>query len=186
MSIRLALPLMLLASGCAAALKYKERWKPDAPPPRVVNLEVIDARPEDQGGEEPQQVGIVRGGYGNPAAFMSEEPAQPLETVRRALVDALHGAGVEASLKAPMTLRAKLTRFWLDGYVGYAATVEVDLGLFAADGTPVWTQKVTGNEAGAVFSYGAASALLNTALEHLASDANARFREDGFQQALGQ
>jgi hypothetical protein len=186
MSFRLALPLMLLASGCAAALKYNERWKPDAPLPRVVNLEVVDARPEDQGGKDPQQVGIVRGGYGNPAAFLAEDRGLPIEMVRRALVDALHGAGVDTSLKAPMTLRAKLTRYWMDGYVGYAATVEVDLGLFTADETLVWTQKVIGNEAGAVFSYGAASALLNTALEHLASDANARFREDGFQRALGQ
>ncbi len=186
MSLRLALPLMLLASGCAAALKYNERWKPEAPLPRVVNLDVIDARPEDQGGKDPQQVGIMRGSYGNRAAFMAEDPGLPVEMARRALVDALHGAGVEASLKAPMTLRAKLTRYWMDGYVGSGATVEVDLGLFAADGSPVWTQKVTGDEGGPVPSYGAASAVLNTALEHLATDANARFREDGFQQALGQ
>lgn len=177
--------LCLLTAGCGASLKYTERWKPNAPLAPSVALEVVDQRPEDEGARNPRQVGIVRGGYGNPAPFEVPEKTLVTETVRKALVDALHGAGVEASLKAPLTLKGKLTRFWMDGYVGYAAQVEVQLELVDSVGVTLWSQKVEGHEAGAVFSFGAASELLNVALDHLASDANARFKEDAFQRFLG-
>ena len=177
--------LCALTTGCGATLKYAERWKPEAPLQASVLLEVVDQRPEDEGAKNPRQVGIVRGGYGNPAPFEVAEKTLVIETVRKALVDALHGAGVEASLKAPLTLKAKLTRFWMDGYVGYSAQVEVQLELVDAVGVTLWSQKVEGHEAGAVFSFGAASELLNTALAHLASDANARFKEEAFQRFLG-
>lgn len=185
MRYALALPLLALASGCLATVKYTERWKPSAPLPGSVNLELIDQRPEDQGLKNPRQVGIVRGGYGNPAPFEIAEETRLVELVRRALVDALHGAGVEASLKNPLTLKATLLRFWLDGYVGYTADAEVLLELVDAAGVTLWSQKVEGHEAGAVFSLGAASELLNVTLVHLASDANDAFNDESFQRFLG-
>ena len=184
--MRLALAGLLVASaGCSAQLKYVERWPLAAPAQRAVRLEVLDSRPADQGGDNPRQVGVARGGYGNPVPFENDDPHELTRLVTQATADALHGAGLDAAAQAPLTLRAKVLRFWIDGYVGYAAHAEVQYDLLDASGAPLWTQKCEGHEAGAVFSYGAASDLLSAALAHLASDANARFKEDAFQRTFG-
>jgi len=179
-------PILLLVflSGCAAQLRYVEKWPLKQPAARTVRVDVSDERPPDQGGDNPRQVGIARGGYGNPVPFENDDPLQLTKIIKQATVDALHGAGVEAAEQAPFVLRARMRRFWMDGYVAYSAESEVHYELLGAAGTVVWSQTAKGNAAGAVFSYGAASDLLNEAVDHLASFANAQFRRDEFQKAL--
>ncbi len=177
--------LFVFLTGCTAQLKYVDRWPLQQAAARSVRVDVTDERPADQGGENPRQVGIARGGYGNPVPFENDDPLQLTRLVKQATVDALHGAGVDAADAAPFVLRARMLRFWMDGYVGYSAEAEVQYDLVSAAGAVVWTQRAKGSEAGAVFSYGAASDLLSAALAHLASDANAQFRRDEFQKAIG-
>ncbi|MBL8957504.1 MAG: hypothetical protein JNK82_42415 [Myxococcaceae bacterium] len=176
--------LFLGLTGCAAQLKYVDRWPLKEAAARAVRIDVTDERPADQGGDNPKAVGIARGGYGNPTPFENDDPLQLTRLVRQATADALHGAGVDAADGATWVLRARVLKFWMDGYVGYAADAEVQYDLVSPAGGVVWSQRAKGHEAGAVFSFGAASDLLSAALAHLASDANAQFRRDEFKAAM--
>ncbi len=176
--------LLLVLSGCAANITYAPRWPLAAPATRFVSLDVVNARPPDEGGDNPRQVGIARGGYGNPTPFEQEKPDDLTRLIREATVDALHGAGLEEQGTSNNRLRARILKFWMDGYVGYAAHVTIEYSLLDPTGNPLWTQKVEGHEAGSVFSYSAASGLLTAALAHAASQATAQFKEPAFQTLL--
>lgn len=175
---------LLLLTGCAANITYTPRWPLTAAATRAVSLDVVNARPPDEGGDNARQVGIARGGYGNPTAFEQETPEDLTRLVREATVDALHGAGLEERGTSNHRLRARILTFWMDGYVGYAAHVVVEYALVDATGNPLWTQKAEGHEAGSVFSYSAASGLLTAALAHMASQATTQFKEPAFQTLI--
>jgi hypothetical protein len=180
------LPMLaaLLLSGCAANLHYTPQWPLAAPAAKFARIEVVNARPPNKGGDDPRAVGIARGGYGNPVTFRQDDPKDLERLIREATRDALHGAGLDEQPEAGNRLVARVLHFWMDGYVGYAASIEIEYSLLDASGTAIWSEKMTGHEAGAVLSYGAASDLLSRALADLASNATAKFRESTFQRAL--
>lgn len=182
--MRAFLLVTFLPIGCAANVHYTPmRSKVDAPPAKFVQLEVVNARPPRQGGDDTRAVGIARGGYGNPMTFRQNDPGDLLRLVREASEDALKHSGVGARPGTGSRLIARILRFWMDGYVGYGADVEVEYVLTDATGKPAWSAHANGKAGGAVFSFGAASDLLSTALAEMASEATAQFRSAPFQNA---
>lgn len=179
------LALSLLVVGCAAQVRYVPQSPAGvAEPAKFVRLEVVDARPAGQGGDDPRAVGIVRGGYGNPMTFRQPLPADVTRLVHEASADALRGASVSVRPDATTRVVARVLRFWMDGYVGYGAHVEVEY-LIVDDGKlPRWGARARGDASGAIFTFGAASRLLSTALAQLASNAVPQFRSPTFQSVV--
>jgi hypothetical protein len=181
---RLLVLLVVLGNGCAAGIQYVPSVAtPVAPPSRFVRLTVVEARPPGKGGDDPRQVGIVRGGYGNPMAFRQPDPNDVVRLVREASEDALRRAGVGVRADAPTEVVARVTRFWMDGYVGYGAEVEVEF-LITQAGQLAFGTRAMGSASGVVLSFGRASGLLGEALAHMADQAALQFTTPPFQVAL--
>ena len=147
-------------------------------------MEFVNARPPNQGGDDTRAVGIARGGYGNPMTFRQSDPADLPRLIQEATADALKSAGVELKPNAGNHLVARVLQFWMDGYVGYTAWVEVEYSIVDPSGQPLWKEQVVGRQGGAVLSFGAASDLLSSALANMAREAAAKFGDPAFLAAL--
>jgi hypothetical protein len=174
----------ILFTGCAADLQYTPRWTLTQEATKFTSIEVVNARPPNRGGDDPRAVGIARGGYGNPMTFRQDDPKDLERLITEATTDALHAAGLDAKADAKNKLVARVLTFWMDGYVGYSAQIEIEYAIIDETGTEKWSQKITGHEAGAVMSFGALSDLMSRALADLASNATQKFKENEFQEAL--
>jgi hypothetical protein len=176
---------LTLLSGCSAAIRYvPEAAPPTALPAKMVRLTVIEARAPDKGGGDLSLVGTVRGGYGNPFPFREKEPAAVVRLVKEASQDALLRAGVGVRDDAPIEVVARIVRFWMDGYVGYEGSVEVEYLLVNGARQVAWGTRVVGTRSGVVLSYGAGSKLLGEALSQMATQASAQFGSPQFQEQI--
>jgi hypothetical protein len=176
--------LALLATSCAAQIQYDPQFQSAVPPTKFAKIEFVNARPPNQGGEDTRAVGIARGGYGNPMTFRQGDPNDLPRLIEVATGDALRSAGVDVKPDATNKLVAKVLQFWMDGYVGYTAWVEVEYSIVDAAGEAVWKQQVQGRQGGAVLSFGAASDLLSQALANMAREAAAKFQDPAFVAVL--
>lgn|GEM_PF-6870562 len=115
-----------------------------------VQLEVRDRRPGPRGGDEPDLIGQVRGGYGNPFGVFLR--SQRVETITRNwVVSALAAEGIDVGRDGPLMV-VDIENFWTDGYMHNRAWIDLEFRvetrgdpwtstLHAEDGTSIGTRK---------------------------------------------
>ena len=173
--------LLLSAAGCGGfAIQYKPDPAATAAPVRgAVTLKVVDARPAEHGGDVRTLVGNVRGGLGIPQRVNDKNPDVAPRTVGQATADALGRVGL-TSKGGPKTLVATITNYWVDGFVGYAAKIDVLYELQDQSGKQLWSAQVKGGAGGVSVS----PKTFEKALTDLAAHATEQFASPPFQQAL--
>jgi hypothetical protein len=143
MHIRL-LALALTLVGCAPPAPYL-RWNAQPPPPtmegRIVIRDVINKRPPKKGADTPQNVGNVRSGFGIPYAVRLDGGAEGANVEPRTLTEAMGEFAASAVGQAGLAVVAptdpqptahlwvEVLELWCDGYMGYGATVSLQLVL---------------------------------------------------------
>lgn len=180
-----ALPL----AGCA--LKADLTYAPiaaDVPHAgSIVALQIVDARPSNRGGGGTGEIGVVRGGAGNKTPVYADDPAAIVPLARSATEDALHLSHIGLRDGASRTLVATLTDFWVDGFIGYTATVSIDYQLQNERGDVLWSSSASGSAD--AFPWPSATgfmpAAFQQALASYARKASAQFDAQEFRAALG-
>ena len=135
---------LALLVGCAPPAPYL-RWNAQPPPPtmegRIVIRDVINKRPPKKGADTPQNVGNIRSGFGIPYAVRLDGGAEGGNVEPRTLSEAMGefaatalsqaGLAVVAPTDAQPTahLWIEVLELWCDGYMGYGATVSLQLVL---------------------------------------------------------
>jgi hypothetical protein len=183
---------LLLASGCARRgmqIMYTPSAAANLQPNAMVSLKVIDNRPAEKLLEK-NRVGSVRGSYGIPYAIKDSDPEVVARTVTEATSDGLlqSGVGVVAAGQ-PKTLIATINDYWMDGFMGYKASITVNYKLVDAAGNQLWTHEVIAGAGGTnAFSGPEATTkrLFEAALKDLATRAGEGFRSPQFVQAVSQ
>jgi hypothetical protein len=142
--MRVPLLAFALLVGCAPPAPYL-RWSAQPPPPtmegRIVIRDVINKRPPKKGADTPQNVGNVRSGFGIPYAVRLDGGAESANVEPRTLTEAmsefaaisLSQAGLAvvgpADPQPTAHLWVEVLELWCDGYMGYGATVSLQLVL---------------------------------------------------------
>jgi hypothetical protein len=190
-SIRCALLIgALLVGACSSnpQIKYSASNPASAVAKTTVGLKVNDLRAADKGGTEHARVGQVRSGFGIPSGLDDASPDVAPRTVTEATSDALRGAGIGVQAGGGKVLAASIKEFWMDGYMGYAASVVINYQLLDPSGKELWAAEVKGGAGGTPMFKSAKSLtedLFQQALGELATKAGEQFRSAAFQQALG-
>lgn len=172
----------LLSAGCYTVSVDYDPLHAVSEPVAIVQLEIIDARPEDQGLEDGRVIGQYRGGFGIPQQVENGESGVMPSTVRAATVDALAGANIAVGDDAPILLEARVLQYWADGMMGIGSWVEVEYTLVDR----AWQQTIEGQSGGGgAFSnqIKAVEEAVEGALVDLASQATTAFSSDAFQSA---
>lgn len=181
-------PLALLASACTfdAKVGYSPIVARPEPAGAVVSLVVRDERAPGLGGSDKARVGTIRGGYGNPFAVRESGPDRVAQLVTQATTDALRQAGVETRAGSPRTLVAIVKGFWVDGYAGVKAVVEVECSLQDETGKVLWSAFIKGASGGMVWVVGGgvAEQTLTKALGDYAVRAAEEFETPAFQRVV--
>jgi len=177
---------LLIISACArtVVLKYDPIVRGIEDPTSEVALKVVDGREPEHGGTNTAEVGRVRGGYGNPFPLFDTDPHKVSQLVRDATTDALSHARVSVQPGSPRVLVATVKTFWLDGYVGYKAAVDVECQLQDLQGTVLWTATI-GGAAGGTAGWsltGFVASTYQTALANYAENALVQFNTPAFQK----
>jgi hypothetical protein len=187
---RVIIPAMIgitvVCAGCSfnVALKYDPVVRGAEDPVVTVDLKVIDDRTPDFGGTNKTEIGRVRGGYGNPFPVYESDSQQVAHLVRDATADALRLARVGVAPDAQRVLVATVKEFWIDGYIGYKASVIVQCVLQDRDGGKLWTASISGAGGGAPW-WTATSFIAPTfqkALAEYAENAAGQFGSQEFQK----
>jgi hypothetical protein len=180
--------LLACIAGCSFDAKIAYRPMPARPerPAAVIKLVVEDQREPSRGGNNKADVGVIRGGYGNPFGVHESGPERVAQLVKEATTDALQQAGVAAQAEGSRTLVATVKGFWVDGYAGVKAVVEVDCVLKDAQGNTLWSAFVKGASGGMVWIVGGSIAeqTLGKALADYAARAAEEFKSAPFQRAV--
>ena len=179
---------LLLIAGCSyqVALKYDPIVRGAEDPTTTVKLTVVDERAPDFGGTDKTEVGRVRGGYGNPFPLYESDSHRVALLVQDATSDALRLSRVAVGDNSERTLVATVRGFWLDGYMGYKATVEVDCALQDGQGNVLWKASISGG-GGGVPLWSPSSFVAPTfqkALADYADHAVVQFNSPAFQKYL--
>jgi hypothetical protein len=118
---------LILVSACSfrTPIEYRPIAGGAEDPLTTVKLQLVDARESDAGAIDPHEIGRVRGLLGNPFPLYEAASHSVRNVTRDATVDALRLARVGVSDQSPRTLVTTLKTFWIDGYLGYKATVTV-------------------------------------------------------------
>lgn len=180
---------LLMTAGCATTtITYKT--KSAAAPAAVANVvvKVVDERPADKGGQDKNQVGQVRGSYGIPSAVKDGAADVAPRTVLDATTDALRQARVGTQAGSSKTLVTAIKHYWMDGMMGYKATIAVQYSLQDSAGKTLWSAEVKGGAGGALIIQSPQSftqGLIENALADLAAKAAEQFKSAEFQKALG-
>jgi len=150
--VRSAIVLAIaLVAGCGP-LRTPVEYNPIPGAPDVpqasVKLELVDARVANERIVDPAEIGYGRGLFGNTIPMYESVPHSARSATRDATADALRLAGIGISDQSPRTLVATLTKFWIDGYLGYKATVTVQCDLRDEQGHVLWTSVMTGEGGG--------------------------------------
>lgn len=93
--------------------------------PPLVRVDVVDARPEDQGLHDDVMIGQYRGSFGIPNQVENGTAGVMPSTVLAATTDALAGAGIAVDASADSVLEATVLQYWADGMVGFGGWIEV-------------------------------------------------------------
>jgi len=140
----LAIAALVLLAGCGTTTSPMPYSPVSRPPPLsgarpvVAVTEVQDAR--EGGREDPNWVGTIRGGYGNPLKRL-ETPGTVADTVAQAFRDALAARGLAAAPGGTYDLRVTIVRFDASQYVRREATAEFRVTLVErATGRQVWSE----------------------------------------------
>jgi hypothetical protein len=143
---------LLLVSGCSSRIRTPVEYKPVAggvdDPLTTVQLELVDARELDNRAIDPAEIGSGRGLFGNTIPLYEAASHSVRYVTRDATADALRLARVGVSDHGPRTLVATVKKFWIDGYLGYKATVTVQCDLRDEQGNVLWTSVMTGEGGG--------------------------------------
>ncbi len=146
--------LVLFASvanpGTALAVKSKFYYEvPDdngADGPTIA-VTFENARPEEEGGDDPAEVGIVRSTVGIPYRIKSKG-TDVSKTVPQFFADALRSSGYNAAVgeqAGEPRVHVVLEKLWCDGHTHYVAVMEATLQLFVPGATdPSWEGSVSG------------------------------------------
>jgi hypothetical protein len=164
---------------------YVPASQPVTPTGIRVRLAVADARSGARGGGR-SQVGVVRGQFGDSRAVFDSNPNVVTVNVGDATTDALWRAGISVNPIAPKVLEAWVNEFWMDGFVGYGATVMVVYQLKDAWGRPIWHATLRGQGGDVRTRRGTgvlATEIFQSALSELARNATAAFASPDFQRA---
>jgi hypothetical protein len=139
--------LTLSVAGCVEQQPFMT-WsaRPPAGPPegRVALAGVRNARPEKQGGRNPDVVGMNRAEAGIPYPVRLEGATAVTDAIQRMVGDAATAAALGVTTQpndpsATALLRGELQELWCDGYFGYKASLT--LGIEVLDPA---TQQVRG------------------------------------------
>lgn len=183
-SLLLVTSLLFAATGCAKLhVAYSPANAPAAPATGVaVKVQIADARPADNGGSEPENVGQIRSGVGIPSDLSDSDPQVVTRTVHEATTDALKHAGV-GEAGSGKTLVATVKEFWMDGYMGYKGSVTVEYALRDAAGKTLWTASVTGTDGGSNAmrsAYSMTEEIFEKALAEVSANATKAFQSPEF------
>ena len=176
-----------LTSGCGVThIAYQPMAGTPPAAAATLGLKVVNARPAEAGGTT-ATVGQIRGTYGIPSGVDDADVQAPTKSVAAATTDALKQAGVGVQDGGARTLVATIKHYWMDGMMGYKATVTVNYVLQDASGKSLWSKDVSGG-AGGTNMFRAADSftqdMMQNALTDLATKASAEFKSDAFKQAL--
>jgi hypothetical protein len=140
----------LLVSACSyrTPIEYRTIVAGAEDPLTTVKLETIDGRESDMAQIDARQIGSLRGLFGNAFPLFEAGPQSVPNVARDATADALRLARVGVYDRSPRTLVATLKKFWIDGYMGYKATVTVQCDLRDEQGNVLWTSVITGEGGG--------------------------------------
>ena len=145
----------LLAAACsttAADLAYS----PSNTPPRSASATIASVAVSDERSEkDPNYVGAIRGGYGNPLkTIVSKQPIP--DEVRQAFDNALRARNMLAPSLEPgqsLTVSVRLTKLSANQYAGRHAAAAFSLQLLRS-GQPVYADAVdVENDNGGFFSF---------------------------------
>ena len=146
--------IFLLLVGCVPSIKL-EHTSPLKKEPlgkgRIVLGAINDLREKDSGGEGNfELLGRLRGGFGNPIRFYTQEGYGINIALNKLLKDALLLSGYEVqpsgSGKNIPILEADVLYFWCDGYMGYRIASIIRLKLFSFDKLTILLEKEFKNE----------------------------------------
>ena len=184
-SLLLAAGLGIAASGCYTInVDYSPLNDVAAlADPPVVQVTVVDSRPEDQGLGDTFRIGQYRGSFGIPQKVENGSPRVMERSVLAVTSDALAGAGVAVSDGATTVVEATVLQFWADGMVGFGGWVEVVYSV----GDTEWTQTIEGSASGNGFFRNPDQVVETTveaALVDLAWQAAEAFSSPEFQSAI--
>jgi hypothetical protein len=150
-AIRLAALFGLVSlAGCSftTQLHYEPTATDVQHPDTAVALTVIDGREPGYGGTDKTRIGTVRGGFGNPFPVYDTDAQTVSQLVQLATTDALVQSRVAVQSGSPRTLVVTVTKFWVDGYVGYGASVVAQCDLKDEHGIVLWSGTATGSGSG--------------------------------------
>jgi hypothetical protein len=141
---------LLFVWGCAfrTSIAYTPIVRGAEDPLTTVTLQAVDARQADRGGNDRGEIGRVRGLLGNPFPLFDDGHTTVEDVAREATVDALRLARVGVRDRSPRVLVATVKEFWMDGYIGYKATVTLQCELRDEQGNVLWTSIITGEGGG--------------------------------------
>ena len=140
----------LLVSACSyrTPIEYRTVVAGAENPLTTVKLETIDGRESDMALSDAREIGRLRGLFGNAFPLLEAGPQSVRNVTHDATADALRLARVGVYDRSPRTLVATLRKFWIDGYMGYKATVTVQCDLRDEQGNVLWTSVITGEGGG--------------------------------------
>ncbi len=154
----------------------------------TVRVEIVDARPEDQGLNDGVLIGQYRGDWGIPNGVENGTTGVMPATITAVTSDSLAAAGIRMDSGADAALVARVTQYWSDGMVGVGGWVTVEYSVLSAGGVAIWEAEIEG-EGGAGGLFGNDEAKVELAIEEalvdLAAKARALFAEPAFRAAIG-
>jgi len=129
----LGLVMIMFVNACMpyVNLKREELTKGDMKLGNIAVGSVNNKRGDDYGGKNFEQIGKVRGDYGNPF-IVETEPGKGIDTVLKEMAKAsLEHIGYSAAQVTENTLRLDIDvlNFWCDGYYGYKIVAETTVNL---------------------------------------------------------
>lgn len=177
----------LFFTGCyTVAVEYHPTASlADAASAPSVRVEIVDARPEDQGLHDETLIGQYRGSFGIPSGVDNGTDGVMPATVSAVTIDALASAGVGVNPAADDVLVCTVTQYWADGFGGLGAWVTVE---YALAGT-AWQSTVEGSAGGSAFwskPERVVEELIEESLVDLAAQAGEAFSEASFDAALAE
>lgn len=189
----LALPVLLALAACGTT-QLPMPYSPASPPraaagarPVVSVGPVVDARAD--GREDPNWIGTIRGGYGNPMKRL-EAPVPVREVVAQAFRDGLAARGLLAPSGGAYEMRVTVAQFDATQYMRREATAEFRVSLVnRRTGAEVWrdvgrSNPVEGGMTLATGAFGNVEALRGTALRAMSEAIDGVLDKPGLAAAL--
>ena len=186
------LPLLALsfpALGASFRLEYKQDIAAVAASETPIALQVVNARPPNEGAENDRRIGTIRGGYGNGFAMTVRRDDPDLTTWFQMWLEDLAAASGHPVVTTGPALRLTITRLWTDGYMVNWMQLDGQLDLIdPLTGNSVWTHPISkGGSAflgGGLFSKRVIGRMLNHVVEELSPEVEASLRDPTFAAAL--